>query len=163
VERAQEVSSARVWVAQPHEAETVGRLLADFRTHLGLDWPSDNAFIAGVERLIETRDAQYVLGAPDDDSPPQGVAQVRFRFGIWWAAEDCLLEDLFVREAARGTGLGRAILEQVVTLARERGCRRVELDVNDNNDGALALYRSMGFDNRDDRYGGGNLFMRLHL
>src|SRR4051794_5803579 len=155
--------SARTWVAEPGEAETVARLLVAFRDHLGVDWPSDNAFLAGVERLIETRDAIYLLGAPDDDSPPAGIAQVRFRYGIWWAAEDCLLEDLFVLESARGSGLGRALLEEVVVLAKHRGCRRIELDVNDNNAAALALYRSLGFDNRDDRYGGGNLFMRLHL
>jgi ribosomal protein S18 acetylase RimI-like enzyme len=58
-----------------------------------------------------------------------------------------------------GPRAARAAVEQ----ARTRGCRRLELDVNDNNDAALALYRSVGFDNRDDRYGGGNLFMRLHL
>ena len=155
--------SARVWVAEPAEAETVGRLLVAFRDHLGVDWPSDNAFIAGVERLIEDRGAMYLLGAPDDDAPPAGVAQLRFRYGIWWAAEDCLLEDLFVLESARGTGLGRALLELAIEQAAERGCRRIELDVNDNNDAALALYRSVGFDNRDDRYGGGNLFFRKHL
>jgi ribosomal protein S18 acetylase RimI-like enzyme len=153
----------RVWVAEPAEAETVARLLIAFRNHLGIDWPSDNAFLAGVERLIEDRNARYLLGAPDDDSPPAGVAQLRFRYGIWWAAEDALLEDLFVLESARGSGLGRALLERVVAEARERGCRRIELDVNDNNDAALALYRSAGFGNRDDRYGGDNLFMRLHL
>jgi ribosomal protein S18 acetylase RimI-like enzyme len=147
----------RVWVADPSEAETVARLLVGFRNHLGVDWPSDNAFLAGVERLIVTPDA------PDDDSPPAGVAQLRFRFGIWWAAEDALLEDLFVDESARGSGLGRALLDRAVLEARERGCRRMELDVNDNNAAALSLYRSLGFDNRDDRYGGGNLFMRLHL
>ena len=38
----------RVWVADPSEAEVVGRLLIGFRNHLGLDWPSDNAFLAGV-------------------------------------------------------------------------------------------------------------------
>ena len=157
-------AAPRVWVAEPHEAETVGQLLVAFRNHLGVDWPSDNAFIAGVERLIaEPKNARYLLGAPDDDSPPAGVAQLRFRYGIWWAAEDCLLEDLFVLESARGTGLGRALLDAAVAQARARGCRRIELDVNDNNDAALALYRSLGFDNRDDRYGGGNLFMRLHL
>jgi len=155
--------TARIWVAQPAEAEIVARLLASFRTHLGLDWPSDNAFLAGVERLIETKDARYLLGSPDDDSPPAGVAQLRYRYGIWWAAEDALLEDLFVLESARGSGLGRALVDRAVQEARERGCRRIELDVNDNNAGALALYRSLGFDNRDDRYGGGNLFMRLHL
>ncbi|MFL5843381.1 MAG: GNAT family N-acetyltransferase [Solirubrobacteraceae bacterium] len=153
----------RVWVAEPAEAETVARLLVGFRNHLGIDWPSDNAFLAGVERLIEKPDVRYLLGAPDDDSPPAGVAQVRFRYGIWWAAEDALLEDLFVAETARGSGLGRALLERVVQEARERGCRRLELDVNDHNEAALALYRSVGFDNHDARYGGGNLFMRLHL
>lgn len=155
--------TARVWVAQPAEAEIVARLLVAFRNHLGVDWPSDNAFLAGVERLIETKDARYLLGSPDDDSPPAGVAQLRFRYGIWWAAEDALLEDLFVLESARGSGLGRALVDRVVQEARERGCRRIELDVNDNNAAALALYRSLGFDNRDDRYGGVNLFMRLPL
>ena len=152
-----------VWRAEPHEAEIVGQLLVEFRDHLGVQWPSENAFLAGVDRLIETTDAVFLLGARDDDSPPEGVAQVRFRYGIWWAAEDCLLEDLFVREDARGTGLGRALVQGVVELAHERGSRRIELDANDNNDAALALYRSFGFDESDSRYGGRNLFLRLHL
>ncbi len=126
-------------------------------------WPSDNAFLAGVERLMGDPGAEYLLGAAHDDAPPSGVAQLRFRYGIWWAAEDCLLEDLYVGEAARGQGVARALVGLTVQRARERGCRRIELDVNDANDPALALYRSFGFDNRDDRYGGGNLFMRLHL
>ena len=39
----------------------------------------------------------------------------------------------------------------------------MELDANDENAAAQALYRSFGFDAQDDRYGGTNLFMRLHL
>lgn len=150
-------------MAQPGEAEAVAGLLVAFRDHLGVDWPSDNAFLAGVERLMDDPSTEYLLGAPDDDAPPAGIAQLRFRYGIWWAATDCLLEDLFVAQEARGSGLGRALLELVVERAAARGCRRIELDVNDNNDAALALYRSVGFDNHDARYGGGNLFMRLHL
>ncbi len=153
----------RVWLAAPDEAEIVARLLVAFRDHLGVSWPSDDAFLAGVERLTEDPGAEFLLGAPDLDSPPAGVAQLRFRYGLWWAADDCLLEDLFVAGAARGAGLGRALVELAIERARARGCRRIELDANDNNAAALALYRSFGFDNRDDRYGGGNLFMRLHL
>ena len=154
---------ARVWRAGPDEADTVGGLLVEFRNHLNVEWPSENAFLAGVDRLIEDPNTAYFLAAPDENSPPLGVAQVRFRYGIWWAAEDCLLEDLFVREEARGTGMGRALVEAVVELARERGSRRIELDANDQNEAAQALYRSLGFDAQDDRYGGRNLFMRLHL
>ena len=157
------MAEPRVWRAQPDEAETVARLLVAFRDHLGLDWPSDNAFLAGVERLIEDPSTVFLLAAPHDDAGPEGVAQVRFRQGLWWASQDCLLEDLFVSEAARGTGVGRALVGAVVEQARERSCRRVELDVNEANDAALALYGSFGFDAQDDRYGGRNLFMRLHL
>ena len=152
-----------VWRAEPHEAEAVARLIVDFRDHLGLDWPSANAFLAGVERLIEDPHSAFVLAAPDEDSPPAGVAQVRFRYGLWWAADDCHLEDLFVRADARGGGVGRALVQGVVDLARERGCRRVELDVNEANAAALAVYESFGFSAQDDRYGRRNLLMRLHL
>ena len=152
-----------VWRAEHHEADAVGELMIAFRNHLRVDWPSDNAFLAGVDRLIEDPNTAFLLAAPDADSPPMGVAQVRFRFGVWWASEDCLLEDLFVHAGARGKGLGRALVEAVIGLARERGSRRVELDANEDNATALALYRSFGFDAQDDRYGGRNLFWRLHL
>ena len=152
-----------VWRAEPHEAEHVARLMVEFRDHLGVDWPSANAFLAGVERLLEQPDTAFLLAAPHEDAPPSGVAQVRFRHGLWFAAEDCLLEDLFVRDDARGQGVGRALVQATIDLARERGCRRVELDVNDANPPAVALYESLGFSCRDERYGGRNLLMRLRL
>jgi GNAT superfamily N-acetyltransferase len=152
-----------VWRAEPHEAEAVARLIVEFRDHLGVEWPSANAFLAGVERLIEQPDTAFLLATPHEDAPPSGVAQVRFRLGLWFAAEDCLLEDLFVRADARGRGVGRALVQGTIDLARERGCRRVELDVNDANPAALALYESFGFSCDDPRYGGRNLLMRLRL
>ena len=152
-----------VWRAEPHEAEVVARLVVEFRDHLGVDWPSPNAFLAGVERLIERPDTAFLLATPHEDAPPSGVAQLRFRYGLWFAAEDCLLEDLFVRDDARGRGVGRALVQGTVDLARERGCRRVELDVNDANPAAVALYESFGFSAQDERYGGQNLLMRLRL
>jgi GNAT superfamily N-acetyltransferase len=134
-----------VWRAEPHEAEAVARLIVELRDHLGVDWPSANAFLAGVERLIEERDTAFLLAAPDDDSPPSGVAQVRFRYGLWWAADDCLLEDLFVREEARGQGVGRALVQGVVDLARERGSRRIEAYLAAGDDAGAAIFRDAGF------------------
>ena len=147
------------WKAGPNEAEIVARLLVAFRDHMGYEWPSENAFLAGVERLIEERDTEFLLAAPDEDSPPSGVVQLRFRHGIWRAGGDCLVEDVFVEETARGRGVARALLELATERALERGCRRMELDVNEANIGALALYESFGFSAGEPR----DLYMRRHL
>lgn len=150
--------ATRAWKAGPHEAEAVARLLIGFRDHMGYSWPSDNAFLAGVENIIEDRNSEYVLAAVDD-GPPCGVVQLRFRMGVWRAGGDCLVEDAFVDESARGNGVGRALLEFATERALERGCRRMELDVNEANTAALALYRSFGFETGTPR----DLYMRRHL
>jgi ribosomal protein S18 acetylase RimI-like enzyme len=87
--------------------------------------------------------------------------QLRYRWGIWRAGFDCLLEDLYIVEEARRSGLGRALVEGAIARARERGCRRMELDTNEDNTAARALYEGLGFVN--DRYGGRDLYYRLHL
>jgi ribosomal protein S18 acetylase RimI-like enzyme len=148
----------RVWRAAPEEAPAVAALLAAFRDHLGYDFPSDDSLLASVERIIVRDDAEYLLAGDDE---PVAVAQVRYRWSVWWDAEDCWLEDLYVRPEARGSGLGRALTETVIERARERRCRRVELDVNSENPAAMALYRSLGF--YTGKTGGQDIFMRRRL
>ncbi len=98
-----------------------------------------------MERLIDDRETDFLLGFLDEDAPAVGVVQLRHRFGVWRAGGDCLVEDVFVAEEARGSGLGRALMTAAVERARERGARRMELDVNERNEAALALYGSFGF------------------
>ncbi|MBA2439740.1 MAG: GNAT family N-acetyltransferase [Thermoleophilaceae bacterium] len=151
----------RVWRAEAGEAEVVAGLLGEFRDWLGLSRPSAESLVAGVGRLIEQTDTEYLLGSAG--SEPAGVCQLRFRFGVWHAAEDCWLEDLFVREDRRRSGLGAALVEAALGRARKRGCARVELDVNEANSAALALYERFGFGARSDSFGGRDLLMRLPL
>jgi ribosomal protein S18 acetylase RimI-like enzyme len=156
------MSAAHVWRAEPSEAEQVAALLVAFRNHLGFDSPSDNAFLAGVERLIEDPATDYLLGAPRAGTQAAGVVQLRYRFSVWRAGLDCLLEDLFVAREARGGGLGRALLHAAIARARERDCRRIELDAAESNAPALALYTSAGL--RNEAYEGGrSLFLRMRL
>ncbi len=148
-----EGGTARVWQAGPEEAEAVARLIVAFRDHNGRDWPSDNAMLAGVERLIERPETVYLLAAPDADSAPAGVCQLRFRHSLWTAALDCWLEDLYVAPEARRRGVGDALVAFVLEIATGRGARRVELDTSEGNTGARALYESHGFS--DHSKGGG--------
>jgi len=134
----------RIWRAAPEEAGEVARLMAAFRDWWARDWPDDASFRASVERIIARDDSEYLLAAADD-GPPSGVAQLRFRWTVWWEAEDCWIEDVFVEQRARGAGLGGALVEAALERARERGCRRVDLDVDNDNAPARALYESLGF------------------
>jgi GNAT superfamily N-acetyltransferase len=54
------------------------------------------------------------------------------------------LEDLFVREAHRRGGVGRALIEGFLSRARERGCPKVEWRVLTWNEGAIRFYESLG-------------------
>ena len=153
------MSSARAWVAQPDEAETIAELLVAFRDHNGSDWPSDNAFLASVERLLEDRDTEFLLASRDDDSAPAGVLQLRFRFSVWRAAPDAWLEDLYVRAGARRAGVGDALLTLAIERAAEHGAQRIELDTNEDNAAALALYERHGFSTRSKGGSGRDLFL----
>lgn len=167
--------SARAWLAEPHEAETVARLLIAFRDHLGKrgaptpahggqggyaapaggrqvpegsPWPSDNAILAMVERLSEDLQTEYLLAAPGGDAAPAGVVQLRYRLSVWTAAPDCWLEDLFVSADARRHGCGEALVRLALERAALRGCRRIELDATEDNAPARALYERLGFSER---------------
>ena len=148
----------RVWRADPGEAADVARLIAKFGDWYGNERPDDDEIRASVERIMAGGDGEYLLGAADGDAPV-GVCQLRYRWSVWKSAEDCWLEDLFVREEARRSGLGRALVEAALARAREHGCKRVELDVNEGNAAALALYTACGFQPDWKAPGGRSLFI----
>jgi ribosomal protein S18 acetylase RimI-like enzyme len=148
------LSDPVVWLAEHHEAAAVAGLLVEFRNWNGGDWPSENSFLASVERLIDRGEAEFLLGSVDDDSPAAGVCQLRYRFSVWVAADDCWLEDLYVTQAARGRGVGRALVAAAIDRATVRGARRIELDTKEANGLARGLYESLGF-RRDSKGGDG--------
>jgi ribosomal protein S18 acetylase RimI-like enzyme len=133
------------------------RLMAEFRDWWGYDGPSDESLARSMPLLLADADTDFLLAHKD------GVCQLRYRYGLWLESEDCELEDLYVREKARGTGLGRALVEAAVERARRRGCGRIQLDTNEGNAAARALYESLGFSAWAETPGGNNLLMRRRL
>ena len=128
-------------LAAPTDLATVTRLIAAFRDFLGSDYPDNAAIEATVATLIDDRSTEYLLIG----DPETGFAQSRFRLSVWTGTEDAWLEDLFVEPGARGSGLGRTLVEAAVERARARGCGRIQLDCNRDNEAAVRLYGSLGF------------------
>jgi len=148
-----------VRLATEEDAPDVARLLAAFRDWQGRAEPSDASIEASIRRLLADDNTEYLLAG----DPPAAVLQLRFRHSVWTGTDDAHLEDLYVEDAARGSGIGRELVEAALQRARERGCARIELDANEANEPALQLYRSVGFGSWSEKAGGNDLFMRLRL
>ena len=75
---------------------------------------------------------------------PVGFALFFHNFSTWEGKGGLYLEDLYVTPAARGRGVGRALLAHLARIALERGCARFEWSVLDWNEGAVRFYRALG-------------------
>lgn len=69
------------------------------------------------------------------------------------ASDEAEILTLAVAPAARGKGLGRALLNAVIAEARQRGAGAIFLEVGTDNPAALALYAGLGFANVGSRKG----------
>lgn len=67
-------------------------------------------------------------------------------FSTFRAAPLLNIHDLAVRPEYRGRGVARRLLGHIEQRARETGCRRLTLEVREDNLKARQLYESFGFD-----------------
>jgi GNAT superfamily N-acetyltransferase len=75
---------------------------------------------------------------------PVAFAIYFHNFSTFLGKPGLYLEDLYVKPAARGLGIGRAILRRLARVAVERDCGRLEWSVLDWNEPALEFYKSLG-------------------
>jgi GNAT superfamily N-acetyltransferase len=99
--------------------------------------------------------AAELADVPGQYQPPQGdllLARVRDEpigcVALRPSTPDgcCEMKRLFVTPEGRGTGAGLALAEAVITLARDLGYRRIQLDSLASMHAAQTLYRRLGFD-----------------
>jgi len=96
-----------------------------------------HAALFGERPVVET-----VIGSLDGD--PVGYALFFPTFSTFLGKPGLYLEDLYVRPAARGFGVGRSLLEHLARLTVERGWGRLEWSVLDWNEPSIAFYKRMG-------------------
>jgi GNAT superfamily N-acetyltransferase len=95
----------------------------------------------------ETRRQRGDVLVAEEDDEVVGVCQViifqHFQHAGGWC---CELESVHVREDRRGRGIGAALLNAAETLARERGCYRVQLTSRNVRQDAHRFYLANGYD-----------------
>jgi GNAT superfamily N-acetyltransferase len=104
-------------------------------------------------RLLAGDDGMFGRIA-DCDGSIVGFSASVLHAGTWTLAPVCYLEDLFVDPAARGRGIGAALIGDLIKLARERGWSRLYWHTRASNSPARRLY---------DRFANADDFVRYRL
>ena len=84
------------------------------------------------------------------DGTAAGFALYFSNYSTFLAKQGIYLEDLFVKPAFRGRGIGKLLLTHLAGIAVERGCGRLEWSVLDWNTDAIRFYESLGAKAMDD-------------
>lgn len=79
-----------------------------------------------------------------EKNEPIGFALFFHNFSTFVSKPGIYLEDLFVLESHRGKGYGKKLLIQVIALAKQRNCGRVDWSVLNWNKPAIDFYESLG-------------------
>ena len=85
-----------------------------------------------------------------DTGPAAGFALFCHTFSTFLGRRTLWLEDLYVRPEHRGRGIGRALLQRLAAIARERACGRFEWAVLDWNAPSIRFYEGLGARLLDD-------------
>lgn len=132
-------------LADPAHADAVLAMTRDYARDPmgdGADLPADRQAVL-IERLRAHPTTLIFLAFAGDE--PVAIATCFVGFSTFAARPLVNIHDVHVTAAYRRRGLGRALLAAVEAKARELGCCKLTLEVQENNHVARALYRSLGF------------------
>ncbi|WP_100610311.1 GNAT family N-acetyltransferase [Confluentibacter lentus] len=107
------------------EPDAVQITIADLENDGFGDFPQFDCFVGEIDSKIE------------------GIALFYNRYSTW-KGRALHLEDLIVRENKRGTGLGTALLDEVVKYGHLLGVKRINWEVLDWNEPAITFYEKKG-------------------
>jgi ribosomal protein S18 acetylase RimI-like enzyme len=140
-------------VAGVADAETLLGLMREFYALEHMAWDPERARAAMVGLLADpARGRVWIAEAPGPGGErAAGYCVMTLGYSLEFHGPDALLDELYLREAYRGQGLGTSAIALVEAEARARGVPAVHLEVERVNTRAQAVYRRLGY--RDhDRY-----------
>ncbi len=148
-------SAVTVAIATLDDLDDVAPLFDAYRDFYKKDRQIEAATAFLKERL-KARDSHVLLARVDGE--PAGFAQLYPSFSSVRLARSIILNDLFVALEYRRHGIGRALCEKAIEIARETDAAKVELMTQIVNTPAQDLYEDLGFV-RDREFWSYNLFL----
>ncbi|GAB5520581.1 MAG: hypothetical protein RhofKO_28320 [Rhodothermales bacterium] len=99
---------------------------------------------AKLERALFGASPRLYALVAEQDSTLIGYATYMLQFSTWEAEPYIYMDCLYLREAARGQGLGRRFIHKIAENGARLGCTLIQWQTPDFNKGAIRFYRRMG-------------------
>ncbi|MGO2805364.1 MAG: GNAT family N-acetyltransferase [Glutamicibacter arilaitensis] len=96
------------------------------------------------EHLFGPNPQVFAHVAEDESGELKGMALWFLTYSTWEGRHGIHLEDLYVRQAQRGSGTGTALLRTLAQICVQRGYKRLEWSVLDWNEPAIKFYDAIG-------------------
>jgi GNAT superfamily N-acetyltransferase len=125
------------------QLETLLPLIAAYQRFYEVEEIDEERNRAFFGRFVAPSDDGMLIGAWREERLV-GYACLYWHFTSLVPAETVLMNDLYVDPAARGEGVGRALIDASADVARERGAHQLEWATAPGNERAQRLYDSTG-------------------
>jgi GNAT superfamily N-acetyltransferase len=144
-----QADSIRIRPAENRDCEAIFRLVNGLAHAVG-----DSGKIVGTVADLET----YGFGESplfhallaEVDGEAVGLCLYFYTYSTWLGTPGIYVQDLFISQAARGTGLGRRLLENVAAVGRAANANHLRLAVYQENEAAQQFYRAIGMRYREE-------------
>lgn len=138
---------SRLRQAEPSDTDLLVELMAEFYTETGYPVDREEARTAFDVLLRNPSFGRvWIMG---DAATDMGYLVLTLGYSMEYGGLSAFIDDLYVRAAYRGRGMGRSALAAVTRFAEDIGVRAIHLEVARDNDPAQALYRKAGFTGND--------------
>lgn len=133
----------RIRSAEINDTPIILKLIKDLSIYEKLSHQFNNneelvkKYLFGEKRFAEVLIADF-------ENQPVGFALFFHNYSTFVGKPGIYLEDLFVRPEMRGKGIGKKLFFELVKIAKERNCGRVEWSVLNWNTTAIDFYKGMG-------------------
>jgi GNAT superfamily N-acetyltransferase len=107
------------------------------------------ATVADIERDGFGPDARFHSIVAESNGEAVGLALYFYVYSTWEGRPALYVEDLIVGDAARGRGVGTALMRELARIAGANACSKLELSVGANNT-ARAFYEGLGMSRKGD-------------
>ncbi len=132
-------------LARPADLDALARRVAEMHEHERISTRPET--FAALRALLGNGELGFVLvgttGGPADALA--GYAVIGFGYSLEFFGRDAFIDELYVVQAARGNGLGTAMMKEAEAEATRRGAKALHLEVDHANPDALRLYERTGY------------------